>query len=152
MPDAATTTQTWAYAGRRLAKGGKSYIHAWVDHAGKERYFKGLRGSVIGGVYTIEAELRDGDTVARQGTLAYTGETHPGADDVSAWRTADAAASYELEQAKAERRAAAAGDELERALDVLRRHYQAGRSYHARWAFQQWVAAEVSRPAGEGGL
>jgi hypothetical protein len=141
----AQANETWFYAGRRTARGGKSMVYAWVDADGEERYYKALAAGSTGASYTIDV-TREGDrvTVAPRSLRFVESEAAP-VDDVRGWRVEDAAAYHDIEAKKAERRAADS-DEVQDALDVLRRQFKASKTYSAKWAFAQWVASEVARP------
>lgn len=138
----ATVTEQWRYAGRRLSKGKTRY--AWEPAAGGElAWFAKVAGSVVGATYQVEVSRVDGLTV--HGAPRYL-EAPAAVDDVvRGWRVEDAAARWDLERVREEKRAAA-DEEVQQALDVLRAHFAACRSVSARWSFAQWVAAEVARP------
>lgn len=140
------TTETWYYAGRRIAAGGKAFVYAWVDAEGEERYYGKLKTAFgqIGAAYTV-AVTRDDDRVRVDPESLRFIDDKASHVAIEAWRVEDTAAYHQLESRKAEKRAAE-NDELQDALDVLRRHFTACKTYSSKWSFAQWVAAEVARP------
>lgn len=149
---ATPTTETWVYAGRRDAGKGK-IVHAWVTlhDEGREVLFeKKITGHTVGGLYDI-AVTRDDGRVTVHGTPTFTLEpAEPAASDLATldamrgWAAEDRAA-YQLVEARKAERAAAKNDELDAALEVLRRYHDR-LTYAKRAAFRQWVDGEVSRP------
>lgn len=142
------TTERWHYAGRRLDGKGRT-LHAWRTPDGSVVLFSKAPGVAIGAVYDVDVS-RDGERTTMYGSPRFAGrsaELELELDDelVAGWQAEDAAARHDAEQAREEKRAEK-DPELEAALDVLRRHFGACRSYSAKWSFAQWVAAEVARP------
>lgn len=144
MAGAAAVTERWRYAGRRTASGKTKTLHAWEPAPGEDLvYFGKVTGSVVGAIYDVDVS-RDGG-VTLHGSPRYIEAPADGDDVARGWRTEDAAARHDLEVGREEKRAAV-DEEVQAALDVLRAHFAACRSYSAKWSFAQWVAAEVARP------
>lgn len=139
------TTERWIYAGRRLSGKGKLY-GAWYEPTSERTMWFPKTNGVIGSAYDAEIE-RDGEKTTLYGSPVFaTSDADVDADLVRGWKAEDADAYHEIETKRAEKRAAA-DDEVERALDVLRSHFDSCKTYSAKWGFAQWVAAEVARPA-----
>lgn len=144
MTDTPTTVETWLYAGQRLFN--KKVTNAWHDGQ-RLLYFGKLSGGVPGGAFAVEV-VRDGDSVSVTGSPRYLAEradrkaTQKQLDE---WRAETAVAKQTIESAR-EEKSAAADDELDRALNVLRRHHARLGSYARKAAFQTWVTGEVQRP------
>lgn len=136
-------TERWFYAGRRVTTKGKQY-DAWYDGEQIKLYPK--TPGVIGAGYDVEVS-RDGDGTTMHGKPKYVASAAADTtgDLVRGWKVEDADARHEIETKREEKRAAE-DDEVQDALDVLRRHFHSSRSYSAKWGFAQWVAAEVARP------
>lgn len=91
--------EEWAYTGRRVANGGKSLGHEYVDAAGADYfYLKPLASTtIIGGLYEIEVQ-RGSEKLTAKRTGKYLGRTVEDSKDVNKWRAEDAAASLEVQQ------------------------------------------------------
>lgn len=143
----ATVEEEWIYAGVRLGKGNKK-LHAWFMPDSTLGYFSKVAGSIVGHVYKVEVE-RDGDTVRVYGTGRYLAEqpTRSATDKQrEEWRVEDIAAKQTLDGEQEEKRALKAGDELQDALDVLRRHRSRVRALGKQQMFDHWVQGELKRP------
>lgn len=144
---AEATTETWLYAGHRT-NDGKTVSHVWVDPEGKELFFKKLPGSMPGHAYQIELTRGEEGRVTVHGSPRYLGSSADRqATDVQleTWRGEHAAANGRIESNRAEKNAGA-DDELQQALEVLRRHHNRLRGYVKKGAFQAYVLGEMQRP------
>jgi hypothetical protein len=145
---ATKTEETWLYAGQRLDTKGKPF-GVWVDEAGGEMHFRKLTSvGIPGGAYAVEVTRAEtGTTVhGHPRYLAEQSEREPTEAQRERWLAEDRAARATLEAKRAEK-AAAASDELNDALEVLRRHRARIRSYAGRAGFDIYVAGEIARPA-----
>lgn len=110
---------TVIYAGRRVSKADKP-SHVWFLGDRELRYDK-LKGTAIGGVYTVDSDQGDDDSLGATvypSTLRYTGEQHDDVDQVALWQAADESARAEIALAAAERRHSKSS-ELDTTLEPL---------------------------------
>lgn len=139
------TSEEWLYAGQRLDSKDKLF-YLWVDPSGEELMFRKLPGTLPGSAYLIDVD-RTGDKVQVSGAPRYRAELaerYATERQLELWRAEDKAAKT-LVEAKRVEKAAAADDELERALEVLRKHYDRLRSMAKRGAFITYVTGELTR-------
>lgn len=142
--EVATVVETWLYAGQRLDPKGKIF-HAWHDGHDVVHFVK-LPAHIPGHAYAVET-IRDGDRLSVRGTpryLAEQGDRQATGRQLDEWRAEHAAAKATVESKRLEKDAG--DDELERALEVLRRHHERLRSYVKKGAFQSYVLGEMQRP------
>jgi hypothetical protein len=148
MPEQ-TTTEIWTYAGRRIS-GGK-LIHEWNDARGTVRHFTGSRvkGSAPGQRYEINVAIGDDGRVTVHGNPVYHSGVAPSDDGERAllaqWTVEDLAAAV-LHEGRRRAKKDAEGSELQDALDVIRRHYHAARSWSSRSAFIAYVTDQMTLP------
>lgn len=146
MADPKRTTEEWIYAGKRLDGKDKTY-QVWIDPSGAELHYRKLPGSMPGHVYAVDVSRDDGSIcvfgnpryLAEQATRAATPA------QIETWRAETTAARQILEGKRAEKRAAE-DDDLQAALEVLRRHHAKLRSYTKKGAFAGYVLGEIQRP------
>lgn len=132
MSDTARPTVHLAYAGRRHDGKGKP-THAWVspDEPERLRSYGGLKGSVIGGIYTVENDPEEPTTVYPS-TLTYTGARVD--EDVRVpWDLAHQAIIRQEGRDKAHR-AAAKRTDLDDALEPLLEYVAKLRTRHDVYA------------------
>src|SRR4051812_39220947 len=143
----ATATETWLYAGQRLGKDDKPR-HAW--HDGHDLlYYKKLSAFSVGGAYRVDVD-RASDGLSVSGSPRYIdanqdGHREPTPTQLEPWRAEDAAAKAIVEGKRLEKAAAGDGD-LEKALEVIRRHYDRLRTMQKRGAFISYITGEMTRP------
>jgi hypothetical protein len=108
-----TTTVRLVYAGQRDGDKRLFYIEGQEDTTeGARAYSKKVRGTAIGGVYTIEATDEQATSVYG-GTLTYVGSgLAVDRDTVARWQLLDREARGQVDRDKAERRLAKS-DELD---------------------------------------
>lgn len=119
MTDVERVPLRLVYAGRRIDSKDR-LTYAWIpeaeaDPAALLNLYTKLKGSAIGGIYTVDASDAEGSTVYA-GTLRYTGEVWPG--DRTEWVIRDMDARQRSERAKSER-ALAKRTDVDRALEPL---------------------------------
>ena len=137
--------EEWIYAGERLDSQDKLYT-VWIDSAGEELHFRKLNAGIPGQVYKVEVDRSDGG-VRVSGSPRYLAEQATRSAtpaQIDAWRAETAAARQALD-AKRTEKSAAEDDELQAALEVLRRHHAKLRSYAKKGAFQSYVLGEMQR-------
>lgn len=148
MGEIEPVNETWLYAGQRVDSKGKTF-HAW--HDGHELVtFTKVSGVQPGTAYAVEV-IRTGERLSVRGTPRYLGsgaDRQPTQVQADEWR-AEHAAAKALVESKRQEKAAVAEDELDRALEVLRRHHERLRSYVKKGAFQSYVLGEMQRPPKE---
>lgn len=130
MTETTPTTEEWIYAGERHARVKNTTLNVWIDPSGEELYFSKVSGGIPGQIYAVQV-TRD-SSVHITGSPRYLAEQatrEPAtAAQIDAWRAETAAARQMIESDRAEK-AARADDELQAALEVLRRHHSKLRSY-----------------------
>jgi hypothetical protein len=141
-----TTIEEWIYAGERLDAKDKPYT-VWIDPAGEELRYRKLHGGIPGQTYAAEIQRAEsGITVHGQPRyLAEQATRSATPAQTERWRAETAAAKQILEAKRAEK-AAGENDELQAALEVLRRHHSKLRSYAKKGAFASYVLGELQRP------
>jgi hypothetical protein len=139
----AKTTETWLYAGQRLYKTSR-IVHAWVDGEGVERYYTKLKALNVGGAYEIDVTRQEDGAVSVVPDVRFVDAQTATDEQLVKRRAEDAATRGVLDSKRAEKRATE-DNEMDAALEVLRRHHAAIGPYGHRWAFAQWVASEVTR-------
>lgn len=138
-----TTTETWLYAGQRLDGKDKPF-EAWHDGHKIVHFTKLIGLAMAGSAYNVEV-VRDGDSVRVRGVPRYAHEERtPTTKQLDEWRAEDKAARAILDGKRMEKQAVG-DDELEQALEVLRRHYAAAKTIAKRGAFQSYVLGEMTR-------
>lgn len=148
---ATETDRRWVYAGRRVAKGNK-LVHAWHDPSSStDRLFlfnkQLVPGAVVGQEFVVRVQDNGDDGMTVLGTPVYAGPASDSNVDehvLATWRAEDRAAGVTVEAARRGRRAA--DDPLEAALDVLRVHYRAARTWDSRAAFAAYVGTQITLP------
>ncbi|NUR32302.1 MAG: hypothetical protein HOV83_41730 [Catenulispora sp.] len=142
--DAAAQTQAarWVFGGARVNAEGKR-VHAWIDPAGEELYFKPRGSPAVGVVYEVVVSRPDGGRITRHGDPRYTGDrAEPEARDALSARHRAAEATLDL---AARERRAKTDDPLEIAIERLRELAQTVKA-NQRTAFWAYVIARLTRP------
>jgi hypothetical protein len=139
-------TITLIYAGRRVGSTGKA-VFAWRFGDRELRYDK-LKGTAIGGTYTVEAEIEPavelpGVTVY-PATLRYCGDQVDDVDQVALWQAADQDARIDLARAAGERRHAKS-TELDAALAPLLELVRKARTRGEVYALEKVVEARIEQ-------
>lgn len=129
-------TATLTYAGRRVQAGTGVLRHLWLEDNGTEHYYGKLRGQVVGGIYTVEADEK---FAVYPDTLKFTGASL----DNDEWRAADKVAQTQTEMQRLERKYAK-DDSFDKAMEPLRELYRAQRTYAQRSAFTAMVLASMA--------
>lgn len=111
---------TLTYCGRRLGKADKLVYE--FEYAGRSLWYsKGITHGVVGGRYTVDAEVTDdGGVTIYPTTLTYTGEKIDDVDQVAVWEAVDRD-TYATHRLKAAERKHARSSELDIALEPLTR-------------------------------
>lgn len=136
--------EEWIYAGKRVDAKDKLY-DAWWDGT-RELHYAKLTGSMPGHVYAVDVTREDGHVLvsgsprylAEQATIEATPK------QIDTWRAEDRAARSIADGKRVEKQAKD-DDELERALEVLRRHYSRLTTQTRKGAFTSYVIGELSR-------
>lgn len=139
----AQVVEKWTYCGRRLNSGKLAYY--WVDADGNARVFGGknlTKYATIGGEYEVKVEHKDGGGCTVFGEPTYLGMVD---EQDPSWEAEDRAAGVLL-VSRRDAQKDADNSELQRALDVIREHYQALRQWDRRSAFIAYVTEEMTMP------
>lgn len=144
-------TVRWIYGGRRVSAKGKVF-HAWYDADSPPRLdltdtphaFVKVKGSIVGGIYTVAVAGRDddGDVVSVRPDPTYTGDRVDDLEFRAALEAAQFAADMEVAQGRMERRHAA-DSALEEALGPLVVISGQMRTRAERAAFTQYVVRRL---------
>lgn len=140
------TTEEWLYAGQRLNAKEQLY-HVWVDPSGEQLGYRKLPAGMPGQAYHVDVDRTNG-TITVKGAPRYRAELatrQATPAQIETWRAETAAARQILEAKRAEKNAAG-DDELQQALEVIRRHRHRIKSYAKRGAFDSYVLGELGRP------
>lgn len=135
------STLTLRYAGRR--DDGKSLAHLWVDDDDRLRSFAKVNATVVGGIYTVEGEIKDdGGMTIQTSTLTWTGDK---VDETTAaiWQADDEAARLAKSRRDAERRAGKS-TELDQALEPLLQLVRACRTRGDLYALHTVVGERIT--------
>lgn len=110
---------TLTYCGRRLGKADKLIYE--FEYAGRSLWFSKLTHGVVGGRYTVGADVKDdGDVSIYPASLAYAGEKIDDVDQVAVWEAVDRD-TYATSRLKAAERKHSRSSELDGALEPLTR-------------------------------
>lgn len=110
---------TLTYCGRRLGKADKLIYE--FEYAGRSLVFAKMTHGVVGGRYTVDADVADdGGVSIYPATLTYTGEKIDDVDQVAVWEAVDRD-TYATHRLKAAERKHARSSELDIALEPLAR-------------------------------
>ncbi len=113
---------TLTYCGRRIGRSNK-LVHEY-EHAGRSLVYSKVTHGVVGGIYTVDAELSDdGGATIYPSTLRYTGEKASDSYQVAVWEGLDRDA-WNTSRLLAAERKHAKSSELDDALEDLTRIVQ----------------------------
>lgn len=137
-------TAIWTYAGRRISRG--KIFHVWVGHDGVERsYTKPLaKHASPGQQFEVSFAVEDENTIV-YGTPVYHGPADQDDPRLTGWRSLDIAAGVMVEGERRQKKDAE-DDRLQDALDVLREHYLAARTWGRRAALIAYVTDQMTLP------
>jgi hypothetical protein len=134
--------ERWTYTGRRRGAKNLTY-YAWIDKSGEDRWYRKLRASVIGGIYTVEVDRSSENVSVYPASLQYTGdrvEPEKRAD----WELRDRTLMVTIERERLEKKHAGES-EFDKAMAPLRQLYAQQRTWSQRAALTAMVLSELGR-------
>lgn len=142
MTEQERTTERWTFGGSRVSKDKRT--HAWIDHDGKELWFKSSGSYSVGAVYDAKV-VRDGARVSLYGNPTFTGSQTDDRDLHGRLAAEHRAAEVELQRRAHEARIKR-DDPAEMAIEHLIQ-YAASIAPSQRQGFATYVASRISRGA-----
>lgn len=135
------TTEIWTYGGDILTTGNK-LGKLWIDPTGKRLiYPKKVNAHRAGDLYEARV-IREGDNVSVIGTPKWLGKRNPDSDLRAQLVAASTMATQQYERKRMEKNR---GDELEAALEPLRKYFSSLRTSTERRAFVSYVIDQLYR-------